>query len=133
MAIFGAKTMRRKVKRRYPDLESKDPAQRSISTSDFLHDFVLDFGPGVSQPSMFAYNPEASESAENHMYGPVHNPSSGPYSVTNQGGRDTYDCGIELDQNQAIQQQRAPEPSGLDAGKLKLWAGQYGAQMDFGP
>lgn len=49
--------MRRKLKKRYPNLDSHDNVQRSFSTSDFLHDFVLDFGPGIVKPNMFAPPP----------------------------------------------------------------------------
>ncbi|KAG8921181.1 hypothetical protein FRC01_000378 [Tulasnella sp. 417] len=53
VAIFGGPALRRKVKRRYPDLDSSDPVQRSFATSDFLHDFVLDLGAAIPKPNMF--------------------------------------------------------------------------------
>lgn len=55
--VFGAKDIRRKLKRRYPNLNSRDPVQRSFSTSDFLHDFVLDFPAGIVRPGIFAQAP----------------------------------------------------------------------------
>ncbi|KAG9046512.1 hypothetical protein FS837_004262 [Tulasnella sp. UAMH 9824] len=53
VAIFGGPALRRKMKRRYPDLDSTDSVQRSFATSDFLHDFVLDLGAAVPKPNMF--------------------------------------------------------------------------------
>ncbi|KAG9017070.1 hypothetical protein FRB90_001895 [Tulasnella sp. 427] len=53
VAIFGGPALRRKVKRRYPHLDSTDSVQRSFATSDFLHDFVLDLGAAISKPNMF--------------------------------------------------------------------------------
>ena len=32
---------------RYPDLGSSDAALKAYSTIEFLHDFVIDFGPGM--------------------------------------------------------------------------------------
>ncbi|KAG8857624.1 hypothetical protein FRB96_005642 [Tulasnella sp. 330] len=136
VTVFGASTMRHKVKKRYPELESTDRAQRSVSTSDFLHDFVLDFGPGVSQPSMFSYNPEASESVENYAYGPVRNPSSAPYLAPRQDGHNEYGRDIELTPTESIrqrQQSRAVEPSGIAAGNLAIWANEYSMERDFDP
>ncbi|KAG8993452.1 hypothetical protein FRB90_000689 [Tulasnella sp. 427] len=53
VAIFGKEALRRKVKRRYPHLDSADSVQRSFATSDFLHDFALDLRPAISKPNTF--------------------------------------------------------------------------------
>ncbi|KAG8967007.1 ATP-dependent rRNA helicase spb4 [Tulasnella sp. 425] len=54
VALFGGPALRRKVKRRYPDIDSTDSVQRSFATADFLHDFVIDLGAAISKPNMFA-------------------------------------------------------------------------------
>lgn len=34
------------MQKRYPDLGSSEPGPKACATTDFLHDFVVDFGPG---------------------------------------------------------------------------------------
>ncbi|KDQ05791.1 hypothetical protein BOTBODRAFT_295173 [Botryobasidium botryosum FD-172 SS1] len=45
ITVFGKAAIQRKLSRKYPHLHSQEPAQQSVSTSAFLHDFVVDFGP----------------------------------------------------------------------------------------
>ncbi|KAG9016552.1 hypothetical protein FRB95_013329 [Tulasnella sp. JGI-2019a] len=84
--IFGSNTLRRKMRTRYPNLESEDLAHRSVATTEFLHDFALDFGLGVSQSSTSTYTLEGSGSKANDTYDPVHNSYAGSYSDGGHGG-----------------------------------------------
>lgn len=78
VAMFGGPALRRKMKRRYPDLNSTDSVQRSFATSDFLHDFVLDLGAAIPKPNMFAPQSQDLDQASQHPR--FHDPGARLYS-----------------------------------------------------
>ncbi|KAG8946364.1 hypothetical protein FRC04_011910 [Tulasnella sp. 424] len=78
VALFGGPALRRKVKRRYPDLDSTDSVQRAFATSDFLHDFVLDLGAAISKPNMFAPQTQDLDQLLHHRR--IHDPEGQAYS-----------------------------------------------------
>ncbi|KIO26432.1 hypothetical protein M407DRAFT_235088 [Tulasnella calospora MUT 4182] len=78
VAMFGGPALRRKMKRRYPDLNSTDSVQRSFATSDFLHDFVLDLGAAIPKPNMFA--PQSQDLDQAYQDPRFHDPGARLYS-----------------------------------------------------
>lgn len=86
VSIFGKGAMRRKLRRKYPDLGSYDTRDRAISTSEFLHDFVIDVGfverfhPSSHSIPQEAYNSDTYQHSRREIadrelterdYGPV--------------------------------------------------------------
>lgn len=65
--MFGKGALARKMRRRYPDLESVDPVKRAASAVDYLADFVVDFGPRFRSTAA----PKADDSARESDYVPA--------------------------------------------------------------